>query len=178
LLVSSSHLAPLLSTSVLTSLCLPILLSLIPFSLFFFFLMIRRPPRSTLFPYTTLFRSRRAPAARRALPSGGDEARHLEPRARGRAPRRARLGERHLFRPLVRTFGPTPPPRNDAEKPAQRNRDGLPARASLTAAVAARSPRARHVRGRRNEIAPPGRGRRCPPPPATSRGRRAGSRRR
>src|SRR6266851_7307209 len=33
---------------------------------FFFFLMIRRPPRSTLFPYTTLFRSqpkRRARAA-------------------------------------------------------------------------------------------------------------------
>src|SRR2546422_3486047 len=46
--------------------------------LFFFFLMIRRPPRSTLFPYTTLFRSRargaRAGAARvarapRALPA-------------------------------------------------------------------------------------------------------------
>src|SRR5438876_10213289 len=37
------------------------------FSISFFFLMIRRPPRSTLFPYTTLFRSRaregcRAPA--------------------------------------------------------------------------------------------------------------------
>src|SRR3989454_9607247 len=29
----------------------------LPPSLFFFFLMIRRPPRSTLFPYTTLFRS-------------------------------------------------------------------------------------------------------------------------
>src|SRR5205085_11952068 len=29
-----------------------------PLNLFFFFLMIRRPPRSTLFPYTTLFRSR------------------------------------------------------------------------------------------------------------------------
>src|SRR3712207_7056400 len=28
-------------------------------SIFFFFLMIRRPPRSTLFPYTTLFRSDR-----------------------------------------------------------------------------------------------------------------------
>src|SRR5256885_16744582 len=28
---------------------------------FFFFLMIRRPPRSTLFPYTTLFRSLRHP---------------------------------------------------------------------------------------------------------------------
>src|SRR6266851_7967632 len=32
---------------------------------FFFFLMIRRPPRSTLFPYTTLFRSTsRAPRSR------------------------------------------------------------------------------------------------------------------
>src|SRR5256885_16080665 len=31
---------------------------------FFFFLMIRRPPRSTLFPYTTLFRSRLGPRAR------------------------------------------------------------------------------------------------------------------
>src|SRR5437867_8806015 len=29
--------------------------------LIFFFLLIRRPPRSTLFPYTTLFRSRRLP---------------------------------------------------------------------------------------------------------------------
>src|SRR5256885_16601125 len=31
-------------------------------SLAFFFLMIRRPPRSTLFPYTTLFRSDTHPA--------------------------------------------------------------------------------------------------------------------
>src|SRR3712207_9197061 len=44
---------------------------------YFFFLMIRRPPRSTLFPYTTLFRSRdrprwRAPPRRRrrAAPPG------------------------------------------------------------------------------------------------------------
>src|SRR3712207_7644363 len=29
---------------------------------FFFFLMIRRPPRSTLFPYTTLFRSTTRPS--------------------------------------------------------------------------------------------------------------------
>src|SRR5258708_14905448 len=39
---------------------------------FFFFLMIRRPPRSTLFPYTTLFRSWEAPSGhtrRRPLPS-------------------------------------------------------------------------------------------------------------
>src|SRR5207302_3363701 len=34
-------------------------ISIPPFSFFFFFLMIRRPPRSTLFPYTTLFRSAR-----------------------------------------------------------------------------------------------------------------------
>src|SRR5438477_5670379 len=33
------------------------LLSINTFYLHFFFLMIRRPPRSTLFPYTTLFRS-------------------------------------------------------------------------------------------------------------------------
>src|SRR6266699_4180122 len=29
----------------------------------FFFLMMRRPPRSTLFPYTTLFRSRASPSS-------------------------------------------------------------------------------------------------------------------
>src|SRR5687767_15552800 len=33
----------------------------------FFFLMIRRPPRSTLFPYTTLFRSERHLGAGRLL---------------------------------------------------------------------------------------------------------------
>src|SRR2546427_5280526 len=37
--------------------------SLSCFVLFFFFLMIRRPPRSTLFPYTTLFRSPSAAGA-------------------------------------------------------------------------------------------------------------------
>src|SRR3712207_7176377 len=36
--------------------------------MFFFFLMIRRPPRSTLFPYTTLFRS----ADRAIRLEGGD----------------------------------------------------------------------------------------------------------
>src|SRR3712207_7084218 len=38
--------------------------------------MIRRPPRSTLFPYTTLFRSRRA------LLEGMDSPRALQPRPR------------------------------------------------------------------------------------------------
>src|SRR3989441_12788603 len=37
----------------------------------FFFLMIRRPPRSTLFPYTTLFRSPRTRGGR------GDSVRHV-----------------------------------------------------------------------------------------------------
>src|SRR5438094_7387984 len=40
--------------------------------------MIRRPPRSTLFPYTTLFRSGRLRREERALPRGG---RRLRPRA-------------------------------------------------------------------------------------------------
>src|SRR5215208_7668272 len=43
----------------------------------FFFLMIRRPPRSTLFPYTTLFRSQR----------------HA-------VPQHVRRAERHEHRPL------------------------------------------------------------------------------
>src|SRR5438034_9905077 len=37
-------------------------------SFLFFFLMIRRPPRSTLFPYTTLFRSRVTLLLHRTLP--------------------------------------------------------------------------------------------------------------
>src|SRR2546426_3889980 len=39
----------------------------------FFFLMIRRPPRSTLFPYTTLFRS---PAGDRRVAAAAAGARH------------------------------------------------------------------------------------------------------
>src|SRR6266581_479095 len=39
------------------------LIQLAQLCVLFFFLMIRRPPRSTLFPYTTLFRSRSAAAS-------------------------------------------------------------------------------------------------------------------
>src|SRR2546430_6892767 len=40
------------------------------YHLFFFFLMIRRPPRSTLFPYTTLFRSIRTFGGLQVLVNG------------------------------------------------------------------------------------------------------------
>src|SRR2546430_16915896 len=72
-------------------------------SLFFFFLMIRRPPRSTLFPYTTLFRSpERAHGWR---PDGGTHPADQGPRApalldrRPVAPRRCRRRPRPRARP-------------------------------------------------------------------------------
>src|SRR3712207_8283108 len=60
----------------------------------FLFLMIRRPPRSTLFPYTTLFRSR--PRRRRV-----DHARELDGRRPRRDPRARRRASRltHLHSP-------------------------------------------------------------------------------
>src|SRR2546430_17252542 len=57
----------------------------------FFFLMIRRPPRSTLFPYTTLFRSRSV-APRRPGRSGRPSRRCPAP---GRTTRRSRRSEEH-----------------------------------------------------------------------------------
>src|SRR5436190_14793428 len=57
------------------------------FFFFFFFLMIRRPPRSTLFPYTTLFRSGRSLSGR--CLQGRDvfgEGPHAGVRVRGRCP--------------------------------------------------------------------------------------------
>src|SRR2546423_3119801 len=47
--------------------------------------MIRRPPRSTLFPYTTLFRSRLPPRSAGRLPASG---------SRARSPGRTRCGTR------------------------------------------------------------------------------------
>src|ERR1039458_10530004 len=52
---------------------------------FCFFLMIRRPPRSTLFPYTTLFRSQRL--------RGSDEGTGAAVRPAGRNPAAARSEE-------------------------------------------------------------------------------------
>src|SRR2546430_12462852 len=56
--------------------------------MYFFFLMIRRPPRSTLFPYTTLFRSLRDVADPDVLPEPDHD------------PARARQAVRHRARPI------------------------------------------------------------------------------
>src|SRR3989449_3282013 len=56
--------------------------------LFFFFLMIRRPPRSTLFPYTTLFRSPSTGAQRGRATARGSRARSVgRPSGSGRSTR-------------------------------------------------------------------------------------------
>src|SRR2546429_5177053 len=70
--------------------------------IFFFFLMIRRPPRSTLFPYTTLFRS--GGPGRGGTPSTGGRA----ARRSGRVPGNARTA------PTRRP--PAPPPRRRSEE--------------------------------------------------------------
>src|SRR3712207_8846042 len=66
--------------------------------LFFFFLMIRRPPRSTLFPYTTLFRSQRRHHGRLLQP--GPDRRDLPP---GQAGRGGPGGERAVLDPAARS---------------------------------------------------------------------------
>src|SRR2546422_6623070 len=67
------------------------------FYFLFFFLMIRRPPRSTLFPYTTLFRS---PSRSSALP--GSPSCHARRPCRRRPPRPfPRCCPRHPHRPFA-----------------------------------------------------------------------------
>src|SRR3712207_9362123 len=63
----------------------------------FFFLMIRRPPRSTLFPYTTLFRSAVAQPVRPRVPQlhqpcGAVGRRHVAGEGGERTPGQARQG--------------------------------------------------------------------------------------
>src|SRR5437667_8066335 len=76
---------------IFTSSSLPVSLSYI------FFLMIRRPPRSTLFPYTTLFRSRARPrglARPRSCRKRVRQARPIRRRARDR--KSTRLNSSHI----------------------------------------------------------------------------------
>src|SRR3989442_15208648 len=83
--------------------------------------MIRRPPRSTLFPYTTLFRSREVEAAVRVQPAGEEAAHGRRDRDHGPAGgvrNRRGDGGRHLlhgrgllrFQPLTGGVGAADPP--------------------------------------------------------------------
>src|SRR3712207_9388566 len=78
------------------------------YDVFFFFLMIRRPPRSTLFPYTTLFRSRERGEPPRSRSRGDGEAREQR---RGRAPGAAGSGSAR-----ARTAGHGTAPRRDRKE--------------------------------------------------------------
>src|SRR2546427_5031116 len=73
--------------------------------IFFFFLMIRRPPRSTLFPYTTLFRSlllgegagqvERRRRDQRVIRPPGEQLAQLRDRRLGRDRKSTRLNSSH-----------------------------------------------------------------------------------
>src|SRR5437762_5999902 len=68
---------------------------------FFFFLLIPRPPRSTLFPYTTLFRSRDSCRLRPARPGRhgrGPPAAHRYSLGRSAPPTFARVEDRKSTR--------------------------------------------------------------------------------
>src|SRR3712207_8143701 len=61
---------------------------------YFFFLMIRRPPRSTLFPYTTLFRSDAASSTWRCGCSAWSATVRTRSRPTARTPRRSASSRR------------------------------------------------------------------------------------
>src|SRR3954468_25111624 len=90
--------------------------SLVCFFCFFFFLMIRRPPRSTLFPYTTLFRSHprllhrrvRALLLRGARRSSRRSEEHTsELQSRRDLVCRLLLEKKKTYRPWAETVGPS-----------------------------------------------------------------------
>src|SRR6266498_5776436 len=89
------------------------------FESFFFFLMIRRPPRSTLFPYTTLFRPHRGREPR--LQRRGLRPRRPRPARAGRPAARAdgtRTGPRPPRRPALRRHAAEADPRHGPAAPA------------------------------------------------------------
>src|SRR2546427_11605525 len=88
-------------------------LSVSSFCFFFFFLMIRRPPRSTLFPYTTLFRS----AVNQLGRDTPDPEGHRHP-----------IRDRHAFRlreegARRQPHGPHLPTHRDGDPPGQRSEE-------------------------------------------------------
>src|SRR2546422_6909825 len=100
--------------------------------------MIRRPPRSTLFPYTTLFRSRHAVVARLNAESIGER---FEPwRATPESPKQA--GERVAWRSRGREELPERQVEIHRRSPSARRRIVLP-RASWLLTVLTEIPRTR-----------------------------------
>src|SRR5436309_4733262 len=67
--------------------------SRLSYILCFFFLMIRRPPRSTLFPYTTLFRS---PTCADATPPNCGSSTFNSPRSKPPDRKSTRLNSSHV----------------------------------------------------------------------------------
>src|SRR2546422_10108752 len=90
--------------------CMFCLTTVLPlFCFFFFFLMIRRPPRSTLFPYTTLFRSSRSRSAKcaRSLAGSSSWSSAVSRPSRPRAGRMRRRRWRPWAGPAEQGEGPT-----------------------------------------------------------------------
>src|SRR3712207_7612919 len=85
----------------------------------FFFLMIRRPPRSTLFPYTTLFRSATRDAAGRS------------PRRRSRPRPDRRAARHHRVRPAALPSTRPPAPRSEEHTSELQSRQYLVCRLLL-----------------------------------------------
>src|SRR3712207_7101098 len=92
----------------------------------FFFLMIRRPPRSTLFPYTTLFRSRPAKPCAGDRPCAADHAGAPLVPARG-DPRRPH----HAGAPARRAGAPDPGTRSEEHTSELQSRQYLVCRLLL-----------------------------------------------
>src|SRR2546422_11279268 len=86
--------------------------------LFFFFLMIRRPPRSTLFPYTTLFR---------LVGDAGAPGEHFHGFTRSHLPHDHPILEDHPPLPHAVTHAVAPHPNFDSLQPLQHHPPrGLP----------------------------------------------------
>src|SRR5256885_12510787 len=89
--------------------------------LFFFFLMIRRPPRSTLFPYTTLFRPRSQSLHDQSANGPGGNRSGRGPRTpRGGPPSRSEIWDPPPLGPAVSD----PPPPGHREHPEAARTDG------------------------------------------------------
>src|SRR2546427_5809833 len=80
--------------------------------------MIRRPPRSTLFPYTTLFRSRPAGLDESILARRGSSSATASPAARRRRPRDPLLPEEAVDQPVQQAVRD---PQAEAIEPVRRD---------------------------------------------------------